>query len=337
MSDALIWRYLSLAKYVDLLETQSLFFPKASLFPDSTEGTWITHTLLRELSQHYSGLESDAQALEELLARAGEDQSAILREAKALLLSGRDNVRGVLRDVLSDVGRVFPHKRREYIESMIISWRKVRDNHVVARDKNWLPEVRIHRECTYISCWNRGPSMSHAMWQMYAGGLEGVAVRSNESKLRAVINYNTAFLEEHELTGSVAEVQYFEGLTRPSEEIQQQVKDILVGAIDTRIGQFRIKPSIFEYEHEVRAIIFPKHNPFDPVDNPYPRISGFALPVGRLNAESDPSITRFIDAVHIHPTLGPESMAFKVVTELNKRFGAEAIPVVADPIEPFGT
>ena len=33
-----IWQYLSLAKYFDLLRTKSLFFPKASLFADETEG-----------------------------------------------------------------------------------------------------------------------------------------------------------------------------------------------------------------------------------------------------------------------------------------------------------
>ena len=173
------------------------------------------------------------------------------------------------------------------------------------------------------------------MWELYAKGLEGVAVSSTESKLHDVVERNRAFLEEHGLTGGVAEVKYLEGLKIPSEEVQNQVKDILVSAIDTRIGQFSVKPSIFAFEQEIRAIIFPKRSPFDPVDNPHPETMGFALPVGRLSAEGEPSVTRFIDIVHIHPTLGSDSMMFRVVSELNRRFGADKIPIVAEPIEPF--
>lgn len=336
MSDAPILRYLSLAKYVDLLSTQALFFPKASLFPDSTEGKWVTHILLQEISERDDCLEANAQEIENLLARAGDDPSVILREATDFLRSRHINCRDVLDDVLESVIRVFPRKRKKYLESMVASWRELIYKHSVERGKNWIPEVMIHRESTYISCWNSTSSMSLAMWELYAKGLEGVAVRSTISKLRAVIDYNVSFLEEHRLTGDVAMVQYFEGLKDPSEEIQQKVKNILTNAPETRIGQFTIKPSLFEYEKEVRAIIFPKLNLFDPAYNPFPEIPGFALPVGRLKAEGEPSIARFLNAVHVHPSLGPDSRMFHVVSELNKRFGAETIPVIADPIEPFG-
>jgi hypothetical protein len=40
-----IWRYLDFTKFVSLLETQQLYFPRADQFADPYEGTWSTESM----------------------------------------------------------------------------------------------------------------------------------------------------------------------------------------------------------------------------------------------------------------------------------------------------
>lgn len=114
MSDVPIWRYLSLAKYIDLLRTQSLYFPKASRFQDETEGKWWGHAHLYENAQRWRPSPANVQTLEELLERAGQDPSAIIREIYTTLQSANEWV----RNILGTATRAYPHKRREYLESV---------------------------------------------------------------------------------------------------------------------------------------------------------------------------------------------------------------------------
>lgn len=335
MNDVPIWRYLTLAKYIDLLRTESLFFPKASLFNDYTEGKWIAHAVLLEQSRRWSRAEANAKILEELIEKAGNDEAAMLQEANSLLTHKRNSMSEVLRDVLRDLGHVYPHKRREYLEGMISSWRKLYDNHNTSVE-SWSGQIAIYRESTYISCWNRASFMSVAMWEMYAGGREGIAVRSSENKLKALIEYNSVFLQQYGLEGATADVQYFDRLKSPDVELHDHLLQMLSGEKDVTIAMFSVKPNIFEYEREIRAIIFPKRGLFDSIKDPHPDKSGFSLPVGKTNPEAKALVVHFIDAVHIHPTLSSDSMMFNTVTELNKLFGVAEIPVIADSIEALG-
>lgn len=162
MSDAPIWRYLSLAKYINLLRTKSLFFPKASLFADETEGKWFAHTTLYSQRSQLSISAGNARVLEQLLERAGDSSDAILREAALLYASRGGKPTDVVQSVLTDVVRVYPHKRREYLQGMIDAWsgHPKRPNQDVAK---WAAENNIYRESAYISCWNHAPSTSLAM------------------------------------------------------------------------------------------------------------------------------------------------------------------------------
>src|SRR6266545_3201619 len=138
MSNVPIWRYLSLAKYIDLLRTRSLYFPKASRFRDETEG------------KRWGRSPGNTQTLEELLARAGHEPSAILREINQTLHSANQWVRNILLTAI----RAYPHKRREYLESVISSWKKHYSDHNLAVQQ-WRSDLNVYRESTYISCWNR--------------------------------------------------------------------------------------------------------------------------------------------------------------------------------------
>ena len=332
MDNVPIWRYLSLAKYIDLLRTRSLYFPKASRFQDETEGKWWGHAHLYQNAQHWGQSPVNRQTLEQLLAKVGHDSGAMLQEINKTLPSANQWVGNILRTAL----RAYPEKRREYLESVISSWKKHYSDHNVAV-KQWKSDLDVYRESTYISCWNRASSMSIAMWDMYGGGTESVAVRSTIHKLQAVLQVNSKLLEKHRLIGTLAEVEYVEGLKNPDDEVQERIYQIMFERDrDINVGLFAIKPSVYEFEHEVRAILYSKRELLAPLELSHPNITGFSL---SLNPEVDDiqPVIDFIESVYVHPMLEEDSLIAHTVTEINKRFDAAEIRVVADKIEALGS
>jgi hypothetical protein len=333
MSDVQIWRYLTLAKYIDLLGTKSLYFPKASRFQDATEGKWWGHAFLYANAQRWHHSPDNRKVLEGILERAGHDQSAILQEINKLIPSVNEWVRNIL--LLAK--QAFPHKRRELLEDTIASWKRNYDAHGKSVE-SWKASIAVYRESTFISCWNRASSMSLAMWEMYGGGRESVAVRSTRSKLEALLANHAPSLEQRGLKGGVAEVEYLEGLKNPDEGVQERIHQILFEKDqDLELALFTIKPSIFAFEQEMRGIIYPKRELLDPVEDPQPNKPGFHLPIVDSEAPDEQSLSRFIEKVYVHPMLGGDSMMVQIVEAINTRFGATEIPVVADKIEAFGT
>jgi hypothetical protein len=327
-----VWRYLSLAKYIDLLRTRSLYFPKASLFQDETEGKWWGHAHLYENAEKWRHSPDNVRILEGILQRAGEDHSKIISEINGLSPTPSEWV----RNILNIAWRAYPHKRREYLESVITSWKRQYADHNKAVEQ-WKADMSVLRESTYISCWNGAASMSLAMWEMYGGGRESIALRSSRDKLSAVIKENAPFLDQHCLEGSIADVEYIPGLKCPNEEAQERIYEILFERErDYRVGLFAIKPSIYEFEQEVRALIYPKRNAVEPLKDPHPHLAGFQLSITERSSVTETSIANFIEKIHVHPMLDQESMMVQTVKEINSRFGAPEIPVEADRIEAMG-
>jgi len=302
-----------------------------SRFKDETEGKWWGHAHLYQNAQHWGQSPANKQTLEQLLARAGNDPAAIHREINQTLPSANQWVGNILHTAL----RAYPDKRREHLESVISSWKKQYSDHNVSVTQ-WKSDLNVYRESTYISCWNRASSMSLAMWEMY-GGTEAVAVRSTSDKLQAVIQLNSKLLEEHGLIGTLAEVEYVDGLKKPDDEVQERIYQIMFERDrDMNVGLFAIKPSVYDFEHEIRGILYAKRELLAPLKVSHPNISGFGLP---LNPQVDDakSIADFIETVYVHPMLEEDSLVVRSISEINKRFDDAEIRVVADRIEALGS
>ena len=89
---------------------------------------------------------------------------------------------------------------------------------------------------------------------------------------------------------------------------------------DINVGLFAIKPSVYEFEHEVRAILYPKRELLAPLEVPHQNVAGFSL---SLNPEvgDTQSVIDFIESVYVHPMLEEDSLIVHAVTEINRRFG----------------
>lgn len=332
MEDTPIWRYMSLSKYIHLLSTKSLYFPRASQFQDKDEGKWYGHTTLYEDTKLRLQIRPNIKTLEDLLERGGEDPATILSEVNKLIPTANEWVRKILYEVQRGTK---PDKRRAIIEDTISVWKKMYAQHPI-QVRHWIKEAEQRRESTYISCWNRAPSLSLAMWSMY-GGEEAIAVQSTESKLNTLIEDNAPLLQAHGLLGSVAKVEYVEGLKNPDKKVHERLYHIVFENVqDYRIGLFSIKPSIFYFEEEVRAIIYKSDEiPNTDVSQQEALLSISPL-FGGEQFQGESKVTNFIEKVYIHPLLGENSIIFKAVTEINKLFGVDGIPVEADRMEAFG-
>lgn len=332
MSDAQIWRYLSLTKYIDLLRLKSLYFPKASLFKDDTEGKWWGHAYLYENAERWRPSPANVKILEDMLERAGHHPASVMREIDRLL---NTQVNEWIRKMLRMARRgTKPEKRRAIIEDVISSWKKAYSNHSKTVEE-LQDSSKVYRESTYLSCWNAGHSMSLAMWEMY-GGKEAVAVRSSKDKLASLMKNSAPLLEQKGMVGGFTEIVYIDGLKNPSKEVMERLDDIVFqDDRDINIGLFSIKASLFSFEQEVRGIIYPEREfpGRGSFVDPHPNMSGISLPI--VSGDSN-SIDDFIEMVYVHPLLTEDSLPFKAVKELNRLFGLEQIPVVADRIEAMG-
>jgi hypothetical protein len=48
MYDPVIWRYLSLSKFLDLLSKQRLYFNRIDFFDDQFEGSWPSNSIVSQ-------------------------------------------------------------------------------------------------------------------------------------------------------------------------------------------------------------------------------------------------------------------------------------------------
>ena len=104
---------------------------------------------------------------------------------------------------------------------------------------------------------------------------------------------------------------------------------------DINVGLFAIKPTVYEFEREVRAILYAKRELTAPLEVPHPSITGFSLPLDP-EVEDTRSVVDFIETVYVHPMLDKDSLLARSVTEINRRFDVGDIRVVADKIEALG-
>ncbi|MCP5198490.1 MAG: hypothetical protein H6977_00670 [Gammaproteobacteria bacterium] len=98
------------------------------------------------------------------------------------------------------------------------------------------------RELTLVNCWSLGRDESYALWKIYLGGArDGVAIRTNFSRLRKSIN---GAENEHPETIFAGEVQY---------------RDYLPETDLSRHRLVTTKREFYRYENELRLFIL--HNP----------------------------------------------------------------------------
>jgi hypothetical protein len=121
--------------------------------------------------------------------------------------------------------------------------------------------VTTWRNRTFVSCWTALPDESHALWRIYCGATEGVAVQTTLARLKESTNGHP-----------VHRVIYRDPEQRPVDRDNIALTELVIE-----------KRPMFEYEREVRIVIKAPEASLD---------SGYPLPW-------DPEL--IVEKVYVHP------------------------------------
>jgi hypothetical protein len=120
---------------------------------------------------------------------------------------------------------------------------------------------RLWRQRTFVSCWNTSDHESHALWRIYCGSSEGVALQTTFVRLRQSVGALPVYRVAYEIPG-----------------IRRQTPTV--------VDLVTKKRPMFAYEHEVRVVR-------DATSEPFPEEAlGYPL-------EWDPEL--ILQSVLIHP------------------------------------
>jgi hypothetical protein len=89
--------------------------------------------------------------------------------------------------------------------------------------------AKLWRQTTFISCWSASDHESHALWRIYCGPTEGVAIQTTFGRLRKSVDGLPLYPVTYETPGSRRRTP-------------------------TPIDLFTKKRPMYEYEHEVRIV-----------------------------------------------------------------------------------
>ncbi len=147
-------RYMSLAKFLDILKRRRLYFPALSQFADQHEGSSTQLNMML-----------DTGVFDALHALVNYDMTATLgvnvtTEERVHLRAKSEELRAQKRNVVTPFG---PFEITD----------NVRYQEVMLGQRSW----------TDVSCWHRSVDESLAMWQIYGGGAESVCIISTVGDL----------------------------------------------------------------------------------------------------------------------------------------------------------
>lgn len=165
-----IWRYMSIAKFINILDKESLFFPKLTTLSDRHEG-YLNDATIRAMLQQIEG------------------------------------------DTAEEIGR-----NSEKI-------------------KHSLQVSKSLRNRIAVCSWHINDSESVAMWNVYTGNNDGIALKTTYDKLKHCFDKTKDRI-------NIGMIQYYDNS-----------RD-LFGSLEI-LGYGMIKRKIFNYENELRAVVVP--------------------------------------------------------------------------------
>jgi hypothetical protein len=138
---------------------------------------------------------------------------------------------------------------------------KVKPETAVERAKRIIP---LWRQQLFVNCWSNSDHESHALWRVYCGSPEGVAIQTTLPKLQASVGEIPVLKVSYEIPGSRKRTP-------------------------TRLELVTKKRPMFAYEQEVRIVLSTEND--DPADSG-PEVRGQAI---------DWSPETNVESIRVHP------------------------------------
>ncbi len=311
-----VWRYLTLSKFISLLHSEALFLCRADHFEDQTEGEWFAHLSTmsqEEVGKYFSVGLSAIKRINEAVSRLNRELS--VDELKELVDRTITSEEYAVLDDTDDLYQLFYDSFLEGHEDRIEWLSYIQEKHEdLVGDSNFSAEerdsivtgVRLLKARSYVSSWFGGYNQCMAMWKTYCNGEEGVAITTTKSKLKELLYRNKKFFLSQKANSEAFDVVY----VSPSDlEIGRIIPRDLPDGVWLGFRDLMLKHSAYEYECEHRLIVtLPK----DVSEN----LSGLTL---KLHA----NLNTFIDRVYLPPTISNSHWIYSVVNEIMGKFGLD--------------
>lgn len=166
---------------------------------------------------------------------------------------------------------------------------------IIENNKRSRELVKYHRSVTFVNSWHIKEHESAAMWKVYLSNDEGIAIQSTYPRL----------------IESLSPYKDFEIYVGRIKYIDYEKEAIPMGNL---LSPFMYKRKSFEYEDELRALIWtPQHGKNDilnPQGNKFANISGLSVAV---------DIERLIENIFVAPSA--PSWILEVIRAVTNRFG----------------
>jgi hypothetical protein len=254
-----IWRYLDFAKFVALLDSSAIYFPRADTFVDTFE-----------------------------VAVPVADRAAAREAALAILTGGEVSRAGILAYIARHTDRSVDELARMPDER-------------IAREM-----LRLSNRALFVSCWHMNDEESAAMWDVYLGGRDGVALQTTVGILRDELDRGSGD-ETPVFLGAVTYLDYARqswGAYRPFNAVMHKRRS-------------------FAHETELRAVVirptWAEMGQYAGRPEDVPNLSGLSVPI---------DLDRLVRRVVISPRA--EAWFVDLVSSMLRRFGLSQTPLHSD-------
>lgn len=306
---------MSLAKFVDLLSTKSVYCCRADRFEDRTEGEWfsqVSSTSHRLTTQYFRGCLSAIRKVNQIVFAAQHPTLDDIRNAfdSALTQAERHDL-----DFSDDVSQVTDddffdciEHRLEFLRDMEEKHRELAQDCTLSQSDHDQIRQRIASLKTrcFINSWFSGSNHSIAMWKAYGLTEEGIAITTTKDKLEALARANEQSLPYSGAQILLADVIY---VNESTEDVAPIIPRNLPDGAWMDFRDILLKHSAFAYEQEHRlAVLLPDGR----ADFP----SGIKLSIGG-------NLDDFIDHVYMNPLIHKTHWFVNVVRSVLERYGVD--------------
>jgi hypothetical protein len=165
------------------------------------------------------------------------------------------------------------------------------------------------------------------MWNSYSSNSESVAIRTSRSKLEKVIDSNRQFLDDKGLVSYIDKLKYVPNIQALDDNKRDEIVHFALDVLHPHVKAFIVKPAEYEYENELRVILYPEAYLDLEKRNEVP---GIKLPIG-----TNGDLEELIDAVYIHPSNDKSSFFYKVIVDLHKKYKVSSVQVITSKLVAF--
>lgn len=310
-----IWRYMSLAKYIDFISNKSIYCCRCDLFNDRTEGEWFAQVVEKANIETHKFFRQNYNAIKKINRKIFSLSKPSLKDIKAAFnteiteeerenLNFTDSVDQVINDDFFNSIDERLDFLKEIIEEsskqlMVESRMTIKDLIHIKRD------IKSLKEKSFISSWFSGDCHSMAMWKSYSQTNEGIAIKTTKEKLRKVKNHNKNIIfNKFKATAICEDVIYVDENTKEVEPL------ILRHLADKYWIDFRdllFKHKSYRDEHEFRLIVLTSRNDKEEIRGIKLKIKG--------------NINDFIDEIYLNPLINKNHWFVTVIKKINNLFG----------------